>query len=193
MKFLNTKSLVGVLCFILGIAFTVGAQRYFIQPKELKQNPITHFKRMDPFFDRVFNDEFFNRAHDPFEEMRRMREGMMKQFNQEEGGGLFDSWYAKKFGGGSLHDIQQREDDHFVYYDISVDGLKQEKVNVKVENGQVSISGQIEKKSDEAGSNFFYSSSFQRSFPAPNKVDPNNAQIEQQKGKLVIKFPKVNS
>jgi HSP20 family molecular chaperone IbpA len=186
-----TNWIVGLVCLIAGGAFMYLFQNYSLKPTYVLKEQIASNKPMDPLFDRFFNDDFFGRSRDPFEEMRRMREGMLKQFNQEEGGGLFDSWYRKKFGGGNAGDVSQREDDHYLYYDISVEGLKPEKVKVKVENGQLSISGQVEKKSEEAGSGSYFVSSFHRSFPVPPDVESSKVQIDQEKDKLVVKFPKV--
>lgn len=194
MKSSNSKKyLIYILCFVLGASVMFVAQRYIFKPTYPLQTSFASIKPMDPFFDRFFNDDFFGRSRDPFEEMRRMREGMIKQFEQDEGGGLFDSWYKKKFGGGNAGDITRREDDHFVYYDIAVDGLRQEKVNVKVENGQLTISGQVEKKSEEGNSGSYFKSSFQRSFPVPSNVDSGKFQLEQGKEKLVVKFPKIRT
>ncbi len=190
MKLLQSKIVFGMGGLILGAALMFGAQ-LLVKERYVLRSPIASAKQMEPLFDQFFNDDFFGRSRDPFEEMRRMRAGMLKQFDSNEGGGIFDSWFRKKFGGGNAADIKQREDAHFVYYDISVEGLKPEKVTVKVENGQVAISGQVERKSEQEGSNSYFSSSFHRSFPAPLNVDANKAQIEQQKDRLVVKFPKI--
>ncbi len=132
MKFLHTTAFTGLIFFILGATSMVTVQRFILKPKYTHSAPLVSSKQMDPFFDRFFNDDFFGRSRDPFEDLRQMREGMMKQFDHDQGVGLFDSWYKKKFGGGSAGDIKQREDSHFVYYDISIDGLKGDKVDVKV-------------------------------------------------------------
>ena len=185
MKFTNTQPFIGITCFAVGAIAMYTIQHFMLKPKYTLKGRFASAKTMSPLFDQFFNDDFFDRSSDPFKEMRRMREGMLKQFNYDEGGGLFDSWYQKRFGGGNAGDITQREDDHYIYYDVSVEGLKPEKVNLKVENGQLSISGQVEKKSDEGGSSSFYSSSFHRSFPVPLSVDSGKIQIEQ-KEKILI-------
>jgi HSP20 family molecular chaperone IbpA len=162
----------------------------FKYPESSPRSP----QSMDPFLDRFFNDDFFGRSPrssaDPFSEMRRMRQGMMKQFDSAQGGGMFDSWFQKKFGGGSAGDISQREDDHAVYYDISIEGLKPEDVKIKVENDQLMISGEVEKKTEEGGNSTFSRSSFHRSFPLPPNVESDQVQLERKSGKLIVKFPK---
>ncbi len=193
MKFFKEKWFIGVLCFALGGASMFGVQKLLL--KERHSNLDLFASRaprsMDPLFDQFFNDDFFDRSRDPFEEMRQMRERMMRQFEPEEGGEPFDSWFQKKFGGGKAGDIRKREDEHFVYYDILIEGLKPEKVNINVENGQLSVSGQIENKSEENHSGSYFSSTFHRSFPVPTNVDSNRVQMEQIQGKIIVKFPKI--
>jgi HSP20 family molecular chaperone IbpA len=195
-EFFQKKIAIGILCFVLGVGAMFGAQTLWLnKPKPGTSEPLALAQRnMDSLFDQFYNDDFFGRSHDPFEEMRRMRERMLKDFERpDEGTGLFDSWYKKKFGGGDVGEITKREDDQFVYYDIAIKGLDQNKLNVKVENGQIEISGQIEKKSQDENAGSFFSSSFHRSFPTPPDVDPNKVQMEQEKDKLVVKFPKMKS
>jgi HSP20 family molecular chaperone IbpA len=193
--FFQNKIVIGVLCFALGLGAMYGAHVFWLKPKPVLSDSISVGPRnMDSLFDQFYNDDFFGRSRDPFEEMRRMRERMLKQFDHpDQGGGLFDSWYRKKLGGGEVGDTTKREDDHFVYYDIAIKGLDQNKVSVKVENGRVQISGQIEKRSQDENAGSFFSSSFHRSFPAPSDVDPNKVQMEQEQDKLVVKFSKVEA
>lgn len=84
------------------------------------------------FFDEFFNEDFFGRSRDPFEEMRRMQ---------------------KRFG-GEVGELKQRE---------------------------------------EQGTSSYYSSSFQRSFPIPPRVDAEKFTMEQEDKKIVIKFPKIKA
>jgi HSP20 family molecular chaperone IbpA len=194
MKPIYSKILIGLVCFGLGVGSMLVTQK---SKKEKPQTislaaPLVDQKDSgtDQLLDHFFNDDFFGKSQDPFDQMRKMREKMMKQFNPPEvGSGPFDSWYQKKFGGGDVAEISQREDDKFVYYDISVKGLNKEDLKVKVANGQINISGKTEKKNEGTGT--FMSSMFQRSFPVPPNVDPNKVQMENEKDKLTVKFPKI--
>lgn len=193
MKIFQNRFLVGFFFFALGAA-SMSAAQYYIQNKGgSARASVASANTMNPLFDRFFDEDFFGRSNDPFDDMRRMRESMLKQFNHEEGGGLFDTWYKKRFGGGSAGDVARREDANFIYYDISVQGLKNDKVNIKVENGNIFISGQVEQKNEDGDSSSYMSSSFHRSFPVPSNVDANQVKIEQGKGTLVVKFPKVDA
>ncbi|MCR4312874.1 MAG: Hsp20 family protein, partial [Candidatus Roizmanbacteria bacterium] len=156
-----------------------------------------HEGRMEKTFDSFFNDDFFKSSKFPFEEMRRMQESMMRQFGQldDDSGEIFDSWFKNRFGGGEPGDIQTREDEDFVYYDVVIKDLSNKKLDIKVEDGQIKISGTVEKRSDDKGKNTnsskFYSSTFHRSFPVPYGVDSDRVQMEQDDDKIIIKLPKV--
>jgi HSP20 family molecular chaperone IbpA len=195
MKPIYSKILVGLVCFGLGVGSMVISQRATKEkpPSTSFAAPLVGQKDSgtDQLLDHFFNDDFFGKSEDPFSQMRKMREQMMKQFNPpEKGAAPFDSWYQKKFGGGDVADISQREDDKFVYYDISVKGLNKEDLKVKVANGQINISGKTETKNENGNTGTYMSSMFQRSFPVPPNVDSNKVQMENEKDKLTVKFPK---
>ncbi len=192
---------IGVLCFALGAAVIFAVQNYRTNGKHdinTRDKLSNHEERMDKTFDSFFNDDFFRSSKSPFEEMRRMQESMMRQFNQDDddsGGGIFGSWFKKRFGGGEPGDIQTREDEDFIYYDVIIKDLSNKKLDIRVEDGQIKISGTVEKRSDDKGKNTnsskFYRSTFHRSFPVPYGVDSDRVQMEQDGEKIIIKLPKV--
>lgn len=193
MKIIRSKVFISALFFVLGIGAVLAVQRFLAKPSDKLELATTSHstKTMDSLFDQFYDDDFFGRTHDPFEQMRKMRKRMMKDFDEiDNGGGMFDSWYRKRFGGGDAGEVTKREDKDFIYYDIAIKDLNKEKLNVKVENGQITISGQVEKKSEENGNGSYFSSSFHRSFPAPPDVDADKVQMESSKDKLILKFPK---
>jgi HSP20 family molecular chaperone IbpA len=157
MKLKSANLIIGFVCLVVGGTSMYLFQNYTLKPKTAQKEFTASSKTTDPVFDRFFNDDFFDRSGDPLKQMRRMREGMLRQFQQEAG--------VEK-----VADIRQREDNNYLYYDIAVEGLKPEKVKVKVQNGQLSISGQAEKKSDEGDTSSYLVSSFHRSFPVPPNV-----------------------
>lgn len=149
------------------------------------------FKNFDSLFDR----DFFHHD-DPFAEMKRMREQMHRQFenwNKDASSGFlsspFDSWYGNRFG-GTVADISQREDNDNVYYDISVDGLGDSKVNTEVKNGYITIKGETKKEKDDDKAKSLMQSSFQRTFPVPNGVDADHMETISEHGKITLRFPK---
>ncbi|GJQ59273.1 MAG: Hsp20/alpha crystallin family protein [Candidatus Scalindua sp. AMX11] len=198
---LKYQIIIGVLCFALGATVFLAVQNFRNDEKhDINSNDklFDHTGNMDKTFDSFFNDDFFRSNKSPFEEMERMQESMMRQFGQlgdDPSGGMFGSWFKKRFGGGKPEDIQTREDDDFIYYDVVIKDLSNKKLEIKVEGGQIRISGTTETRSDnkekDATSRQFYSSTFHRSFPVPNGVDGDRVQMEQEGEKMIIKFPKI--
>lgn len=142
-------------------------------------------------FNSLFDDDFFG-GSDPFAEKR------MDGFGGPHSmGNPFDSWFSNKFGGGTIEDISKREDEQFVYYDIKVDDLKSTSVNTKIENGYITITGTVEKKSGSESDNSQLQSVFQgtfnRSFPLPEHVDAGKMQMLSEDDKIVLKFPKTKA
>ncbi|MFN3455365.1 MAG: Hsp20 family protein [Pseudobdellovibrio sp.] len=152
-------------------------------------------------FDSLFDDNFFNQ-NDPFEEMKRMRKQMEKRMGDFGAGrhsksNPFDSWFSDKFGGGTIYDISKREDGDFVYYDVQVDYLNATSINTKIENGYITITGSLEKKSEssenDSSTQSVFKSTFNRTFPLPEHVDQNKMQMVPEKDKIILKFPKLKS
>lgn len=189
------KSLFRKPISLLLFGFVAGASSLYLYQKYIladsRQGVVTPFGNMDPIFDQFYNESIFNPSFDPFESMRQMRERMEKQFEEPySGGNVFDAWFKKRFGGGTAEEITKKEDKDFIYYELKINGIDQEKVTVNVEGGQVNIHGETETKNESNGLNSFSRSTFSRSFPTPTNVDPVKVQIEQEKNKIIIKFPK---
>lgn len=192
---------IGALCFALGVAALLAFQNYGDSKNRDTDSTGRLFSQersMDTTLDSFFDDDFFKSSKSPFDEMRRMQKSMMKQFgyhNDDSDSGIFDSWFKKKFGGGDPGDIQVREDEDFVYYDVVIKNLSDQKLEIRVEGGQINISGTIEKETGDKGkdgrSRQFSSSTFHRSFPVPNGVDSTKAEMEHDGDKIIIKLPKV--
>lgn len=119
-------------------------------------------------------------GENPFQLLQKMHESM----EEEDGlGMLFHSEDAPQ--------ISTREDKNFVYYDVALPGVDGSSVDASVQNGQVTITGQMKKQTSGPGVNSFFSSSFQRSVPVPPHTDPKGMDIANEKDKLVLKFPKL--
>lgn len=185
--FIKSKPVIAVFFFIIGVAVTIAY---------LKQKPFksTHTEAQigpsfdSSFFDGLFNDDFFGKSKNPFAEMQRMQKQMLKEFNRPDiFQNSFDNWYKNKFGGGSIYELKQREDDKFIYYEIELEGLMPQKVDVDIKDGQVFISGNAEARVEDN----YLESTFQRSFPVPPNVDANKLNMQQSEGKIILKFPKL--
>jgi HSP20 family molecular chaperone IbpA len=190
-SWLSSRPAVGVMCFFLGAGAMFGWDHFRHPSVNPLSRPVADRDEDFPLAQILNDDGFPSGTGDPFAQMRKMRERMLKSFNEPGPRGLFGFQSGdKSMVIHSGDEITTREDDKYVYYDIAADGLKPEKLRVKVEDRQVSISGEIEKKSDENNGAVLFRSDFHRSFPAPDEVDAGKMQIEQADGKLVVKFPK---
>ena len=148
-------------------------------------------------FDSTFDEDFF-RQNDPFEEMKKFREELDKQFPyrgpKSSFPSPFDSWFGDRFGGGSVGDIAKREDDAYVYYDIKLPGADGQTIKTRVNQGFIHITGEEKrsgsKKSESGISTSFQSSSFTRSIPIPENVLAEKMEMVSEGDKIVLKFPK---
>jgi len=178
-NFLLNRIVIVVVAFSFGGISVWGLTRYMDHQKSKNE---TSFLRpslpteTQKFFKNFFNDDFFSESQDPFAEMRRIQRQMQEQFVQTP-----------------THEIKQREDDQFLYYEIDLHKQSPKEVKVDVKDGQVFISGQIESKENEDGSSRYYSSTFNRSFPVPEGTDGNNYTLEKEGQNIVIKFPKIKT
>lgn len=146
-----------------------------------------------------FSDSFFN--DDPFESMQKMRERMLKDFNSF-GGGFGDSIFDMDLdhsnlfdGGQKSYTMSSRETEDSLIYEIELEsGVKGDSVNVSVENGMVTVSGQkttTNKDESNMGQSIFSSSSsFSQSFSVPQYVDSENVKITNEDKKIILTFPK---
>ena len=168
--------LAGATGFLLGAILMYGLSKTILR---------THFAS-----DPKLPTHGIESSNDPFEEMRRMQERMLED-TPEELQNPFDSFFGSQFGGGSRSlKFEQRDDENFLYYDITVPGLKNEKLNVGVENGMVTVSGVMEQKIEGPENQSISTTSFQRSLPLPPDVDGDKVEADINGDKLILKFPK---
>jgi HSP20 family molecular chaperone IbpA len=178
--------------FLLGaVAFWGGKALFDSHQNKSAPSTSAALSNEPPNFDDIFNHDFFKQSRDPFKEMDRMQNEIMKNFgpskNDEDS---FGHWFKQSFGGGAPADFKMSEDDRFVYYEIDAGEATPEKVDVEVHDRQVTVKGEMKKKEENSNSASFYGSTFVRSFPAPENVDADHFKLEQKGNKIIIKFPK---
>lgn len=144
-------------------------------------------------FDSFFADEE-GVEMDSTGQMASMRKMMEVQMQKLAQGRMGDPW--KSGGVASASKISEREDENFVYFDIQAKNLNPSSINTNIENGYLSITGTIEKKSGDdeqsagAGMQSYFKSTFNQTFPLSIKVDPEKMEMTHENGKIVLKFPK---
>src|SRR5947209_9148960 len=86
------------------------------------------------------------------------------------------------------------EDEHKVTLKLEIPGIKQEDVDIRLENNTLTVRGERNFEKEEKEENFHRVErrygSFARSFTLPNSVDSDNAQASYENGILKIKLAK---
>ena len=105
------------------------------------------------------------------------------------------SVFSQNFNTGmSLPKVNIKETSDAYYVEMAVPGLKKSDFQIDLENQVLSISTQVEEKSEETQENYtrgeFGYSSFKRSFTLPETVDENNIKANYNEGILSIYLPK---
>jgi HSP20 family molecular chaperone IbpA len=138
---------------------------------------------------------------DPFQAMAQMQQQAMEDMHKQMQAFLnhddffSQSGVAANFGSlfnsaptGIGAELQQGEDDHSVFFKLQVGDQDVSNLNVRVENGYVSINAELSDKS----ANAFARSTVSESFPLPAGVNPDSAKINKEKDSVVIRFDKVS-
>lgn len=194
-NFFSNRIVLAVLFFVIGGATDLTLNKYMNKKNATahEKSDMSEIEKSHNFFDNFYNEDFFGKSKDPFEEMRRMQGQMLKQLPGENNfQDSFDSWYQNKFG-GEMAELKQSEDEHFIYYDLDLKDQVPKNVKVEVKNHQINISAETETHTEDKNSSSSYSSSFRRSLPTPSGVDADKYEIEQQDKKIRIKFPKLKT
>jgi hypothetical protein len=135
----------------------------------------------------------FHSPTDPFQAMEEIHQQMQAFFNHD------DFFSQGRIAGNSASPfstapgeigtvLQQGEDDYSVFFKLKVGDQDVSNLNVKVENGYVSINAELSDKSANAVSR----STISESFPVPIGVDPDSAKIDKENDSVVIRFDKVS-
>ena len=90
--------------------------------------------------------------------------------------------------------IDVYEDRGDVVVEAPLAGIDPDKVEIAIENGVLTIKGEIEKKSEVEDKNYYRkeirSGSFYRTVSLPAKVDGDQAEATYDKGILIVRVPK---
>ena len=130
---------------------------------------------------------------DPFQDLSSLHNRMNRLFQDfygEMGRGPDQSLAASAFA----PPVDVYEDEHKVILKLEAPGIKEEDLDVRVENNTVTVSGERKLEKEEKEENFQRIErrygSFTRSFTLPNTVDPNTCKANYENGVLRIEFSK---
>jgi len=190
-------TLIAVLVLALGIE-----TGYLVKSREVMRaakQPLYTGSTVLPMPSRLSRPASMSRAlfddWDPFREMEQMQRTMNRMFQDSFSRGLFSEGTF-----GSLEafnpDIDLEEKAHEYVLRVDLPGIDKDKINVKVRDGQVIVSGerQIEQRSDSKEGGFHHSErsfgSFMRSMPLPADADADQMTAESANGVLTVRIPK---
>jgi HSP20 family protein len=126
---------------------------------------------------------------DPFRDMVAMQNRLNSLF-QDYSRGDGDTTTAAGFA----PPVDIYEDEHKLVLKLEVPGMKQEDLNIQIENRTLTVQGERKFDREEKQENFHrvehrYGTFF-RSFTLPNSVDAENVQARYDAGVLKLEFPK---
>lgn len=131
----------------------------------------------------------------PFFELNSLQERVNQLFNQAFGG--FENFRFEQplTSENFLPPVDIFEDDHNINMQAEIPGVKQEDLNITLENNVLTITGERKFKHEEKKENFHRMErrfgKFTRSFTLPASVDAENVNANFENGLLSITLPKL--
>ena len=128
--------------------------------------------------------------YNPCRELRTMQDQMNR---------MLDMAWNREFGEELKEGVWQPpvdiyEDEHSVIIKAEVPDVEQKDIEVKIENGTLTLRGERKHSSDIRKENYYrverYFGQFQRSFSLPQTIDQDKVQATCDKGILTITLPK---
>jgi HSP20 family molecular chaperone IbpA len=147
--------------------------------RDLRSNLLGDRKMLEKYFqkdflnkiDKMFQDSMNQMGSDDFDQIFKTFQDSFNGSFDSLGSGLNSNWKQTKEGMVLIVEGAVTQGGNF---------------DLKVKEGQVSISGALEKDLGQMGKRVMR---FSRSFPVPKGTDPNKVRIENQDGALQIIFP----
>jgi HSP20 family protein len=118
---------------------------------------------------------------------------------QDQMNRMLDMAWNREFGEELKEGVWQPpvdiyEDEHSVIIKAEVPDIEQKDIEVKIENGTLTLRGERKHSSDIRKENYYrverYFGQFQRSFSLPQTIDQDKVQATCDKGILTITLPK---
>ena len=147
------------------------------------------------FFDSFFNDKFFSREYDPFEEIEEFKKRMesIAGKNNLYFSEPFNEWLEMKTGDGDIK-IERRDAPGEYTLAIDISNLRNKNLSVEVKNDYVKISYDSKKTGEEDRQNIKYRTysaiRMEKYISLPESVRGKEHSIEKEKDKIIIKFKK---
>lgn len=182
------KFISGALIAVVAFALGVGGTLWY---RDMTR-PALHSGLNDSVFDQMFNNDFFNRSRDPFQEMERMQKQMNKLFGSDSSrfDSFFNNWFKNEYGDFPAGSITMDEDDGHIYYKMDIGDSKLANVNVQVENGTIMIKATTQSSGSPGAQSY---AEINQQFPLPPGVDPKSVKVSQNDGVVTIRLDKTTA
>jgi HSP20 family protein len=127
---------------------------------------------------------------DPFRELQDLQDRMLSLFNRSLGGG----WLQPLTGSDWSPAVDITEEESCFKITADLPDVKKEEVNVSVENGVLTLSGERKQDSEEKSKRFHRTERswgrYQRSFSLPQGANPEQISAQFKNGVLTITIQK---
>jgi HSP20 family protein len=134
--------------------------------------------------------------YDPFYEIRKMQEQMIKEFNSFNSIFANDPFFKNSFNNMSfapLSDLKEEKDKYIVTLDIP--GIDEKNIKIDTKDNILSISATNQKSSEKKDENYIqkerYMQSFKRVFTLPSNANMSKLDTKYSNGVLTINIPKI--
>lgn len=143
----------------------------------------------------IFLNDYQPNSIDHFEQMKRVQEQMQKSFGQFNSIFANDPFFQDAFthmGIAPLSDLHDDGDEYVI--EIDIPGVSQESINIKTEDGRISISANSDTSKDVNSSKYIhrerFTQRFERSFILPIDADEEGIKSSYENGVLKVSIPK---
>ncbi|MCX7641615.1 MAG: hypothetical protein N2Z20_03170 [Elusimicrobiales bacterium] len=175
---------------------------YFYWDEFIKKHIQENNKIEKEIFDSIFNDKFFSKDYNPFEEIENFRKRMLKTFSDNNHLDIFNDSFSKWFEERILKEntisneieIKNKESENEYIIEIQNNIDKNSSVSVDVKQDYIKIS--YEKKNIDEKNEANVKSSFSshiksvKYFSLPPQIRGKDYNIETKDNKVIIKFKK---
>jgi len=136
-------------------------------------------------------------AWDPFQEMERMQTRINRLFRDSFGRGMLGGGLSLTQGDFSFEpeiDMSDMGDHYLIAVDLP--GIEKDKIDIQVEGGHLTLSGERRTESEDRSGNAFYKiersyGSFARTIPLPYDADEEDVRADYVDGVIKVKIGKL--
>jgi HSP20 family molecular chaperone IbpA len=162
--------------------------------KALLEGTTVPFQR----FDDLFNDDFYGRRFDPFQEMEQLQRrmhAMLGESQQRLFNRSWNDWFDSRIGLTDIHTETKTTKDE-VILSFRIPGLNADSLSININDNRIRVSydaKNIQDKKDEKGKAYFKSESvqhFEKVMPIPADADPVKNRIVHEGDVVKVIFEK---